>query len=261
NTTDPPVTITDSSMTDYDSVDEPSVCSIPLPPLEKLDGAEPVFGPKTIQSILKSKSTFKYEALKGVIINEPSSAPATGNKSASALKVNSAPAGKLKNVKDEDDPPLAICERTDHRTCDHVEHMSTINITQHLKGQVGSSSRSRTPRPSKHFFSPCTHYGFSDHLSDDCVNYSIYDICGSYDHDTYGHNRIISLRRGIKPRNPHHVMKSYETYGSIVHTITGHNDMEWFRRGEALQAKKAEALKTNKTKTSNANRSKTPTKR
>ncbi|GJX35869.1 hypothetical protein Tco_0247426 [Tanacetum coccineum] len=55
----------------------------PLPPLKKLTGAEPVSGPKTIKSILKSKSTFKAETLK-------------------------APAGKLKNVKIEDDPPLAI---------------------------------------------------------------------------------------------------------------------------------------------------------
>ncbi|GJR98705.1 retrovirus-related pol polyprotein from transposon TNT 1-94 [Tanacetum coccineum] len=80
----------------------------PLPPLEKLIDAEPVFGLKTIKSILKSKSTFKAETLKGIIINEPSSAPARGNKSSSASKTNSAPAGKLKNVKIKDDPPLAI---------------------------------------------------------------------------------------------------------------------------------------------------------
>ncbi|GJY12674.1 retrovirus-related pol polyprotein from transposon TNT 1-94 [Tanacetum coccineum] len=108
NTTDPSVAVTDSSSTDYDSVDESSVCSTPLPPLKKLDGAEPISGPKTIKSILRSKSTFKAETLKGVIINEPSSAPAKGNKSSSASKVNSAPAGKLKSVKIKDDPPLAI---------------------------------------------------------------------------------------------------------------------------------------------------------
>ncbi|GKD18954.1 hypothetical protein Tco_1208112 [Tanacetum coccineum] len=60
--------------TDYDSTDESSVCSTPLPPLEKLD------------------------------------APTKGNKSSSASKVNSSPAGKLKSVKIEDDPPLAICD-------------------------------------------------------------------------------------------------------------------------------------------------------
>ncbi|GJY05918.1 retrovirus-related pol polyprotein from transposon TNT 1-94 [Tanacetum coccineum] len=80
----------------------------PLLPLEKLTGVEHVFEPKTIKSILKSKSTFKVETLKGITINEPSSAPARGNKSSSVSKTNSAPAGKLKNVKIEDDPPLAI---------------------------------------------------------------------------------------------------------------------------------------------------------
>ncbi|GJS48073.1 hypothetical protein Tco_0598194 [Tanacetum coccineum] len=86
NTIDPLVAVTDSSGTDYDSTDESSVCSTPLPPLKKLDGAEPVSGPKTIRSILKSKSTFKDETLKGVIINEPFAAPAKGNKSSSASK-------------------------------------------------------------------------------------------------------------------------------------------------------------------------------
>nr|GEY48613.1 hypothetical protein [Tanacetum cinerariifolium] len=41
NTLDPSVAVTNSSVTDYDSADESSVCSIPLPPLKKLDGAEP----------------------------------------------------------------------------------------------------------------------------------------------------------------------------------------------------------------------------
>ncbi|GJS28288.1 hypothetical protein Tco_0488908 [Tanacetum coccineum] len=108
NTTEPPVAVTDSSTTNYDSADESSVCSTPLSPLKKLAGAEPVSGPKTIKSILKSNSTFKAEILKNVSSNEPSSAPAKGNKNSSALKVNSAPASKLKRVKIKEDPPLAI---------------------------------------------------------------------------------------------------------------------------------------------------------
>ncbi|GJW72406.1 retrovirus-related pol polyprotein from transposon TNT 1-94 [Tanacetum coccineum] len=108
NKTDPSVAVTKSLATNYDSTDESSICSTPLPPPKKLDGAEPVSGPKTIKSILKLKSTFKAETLKGIIINEPSSAPARGNKSSSTSKTNSASAGKLKNVKMEDDPPLAI---------------------------------------------------------------------------------------------------------------------------------------------------------
>ncbi|GKB34131.1 hypothetical protein Tco_0879073 [Tanacetum coccineum] len=120
----------------------------PLPPLEKLTGAEPVFEPKTIKSILKSKSTFKTKTLKGITINEPFSAPARGNKSSSASKTNSALAGK-----------------------------------------------------------------------------------------------IISLRSRIKPRNPQNIIKNYETCGSNVHTTSDHNDIEWFRKREALQAKKVESFK------------------
>ncbi|GJR10141.1 retrovirus-related pol polyprotein from transposon TNT 1-94 [Tanacetum coccineum] len=89
DTTNPSVDVTDSSATDYDSTDESSVCSTSLLPLKKLDGAEPISGPKTIKSILKSKFTFKDEALK--------------------------------------------CEKIDHRTCDHAEYISTMNMSQHLK--------------------------------------------------------------------------------------------------------------------------------
>nr|GEZ05460.1 hypothetical protein [Tanacetum cinerariifolium] len=69
NTINPPVVVTDSSTIDYDLADEVSVCSTPLPPLKKLDCVEPVSGPKTIKSILRSKSTFKVETFKCVIGN------------------------------------------------------------------------------------------------------------------------------------------------------------------------------------------------
>ncbi|GJV42530.1 hypothetical protein Tco_1420970 [Tanacetum coccineum] len=59
NTTNPSVVFFDSLDTDYDSADESSVCSTPLPPIKKLDGVEPISGPKTFKSILKSKSTIK----------------------------------------------------------------------------------------------------------------------------------------------------------------------------------------------------------
>nr|GEV84466.1 retrovirus-related Pol polyprotein from transposon TNT 1-94 [Tanacetum cinerariifolium] len=91
NTTDPSVAVTDSLATDYDSADESLVCSIPLPSLKKLDSDEPISRPKTIKSILRSRSTFKAKTLKSVIINEPSLALAKDNKSSSASKVKSAP--------------------------------------------------------------------------------------------------------------------------------------------------------------------------
>nr|GEW05735.1 hypothetical protein [Tanacetum cinerariifolium] len=91
NTTDHSVVVSNSSVTDYDSADESLVCSTTLPPLEKLTGAETVSGPKTIKIILKSKSTFKAETLKGITINKPSLALARRNKSSSASQTNSAP--------------------------------------------------------------------------------------------------------------------------------------------------------------------------
>ncbi|GKB15547.1 hypothetical protein Tco_0849470 [Tanacetum coccineum] len=106
--TNPLVAITDSSASEHDLANESSVCSTPFPPLEKIVGVEHVSEPMTIKSILKSKSTFKAETLKGVIIKESSSAPAKVNKDVSASKINSAPAGKLKNVKTEDDLSLSI---------------------------------------------------------------------------------------------------------------------------------------------------------
>ncbi|GJR11452.1 hypothetical protein Tco_0794104 [Tanacetum coccineum] len=184
NTTDPLVVVSDSSATNFDLADESSVCSTPLPPLEKLAGAKLVSGPKTIKSILKSNSTFKAKTLKSITLKEPSSAPAKDNK-----------------------------KRNDHRTCDHAEFMSSMKTTHHLIDQGESSSRSRPSRPAIPFPS--------------CIN------CG-----------FISLRRGIKPRNPQHVTKNYETCGSNVHTTTDHNDIEWFRKREALQAKKARVNKT-----------------
>nr|GEW37119.1 hypothetical protein [Tanacetum cinerariifolium] len=103
----PLVVVSDSSTTDYDLADESLVCSTPLLSIKKLDGVEPVSGPKTIKSVLKLKSTFKAKTLKGITINEPSSAPTRG-KSSLASKTNSATASKLKNKKIEDEPPLAI---------------------------------------------------------------------------------------------------------------------------------------------------------
>nr|GEW36743.1 hypothetical protein [Tanacetum cinerariifolium] len=106
NTNDPLAVVSDSPAPDDDSTNESSVCSTPFLPLKKLDGAELGSRPKTVKSILKSKSMFKAKTLKGITLNKPSSAPATGNKSSSTSKTNSTPAGKLENVNVEDDPLL-----------------------------------------------------------------------------------------------------------------------------------------------------------
>ncbi|GJS71088.1 hypothetical protein Tco_0703929 [Tanacetum coccineum] len=149
NTTDPSVVVSDSLATDYDSGNESSVYSTPLLSLKKLDSVEPIFGPKTIKLILKSKSTFKAETLKGITINEPSSAPARC-KSSSASKTNSALAGSSKCTSKQIQNSIQIskkkssysrnknaqqCKRTNHRTCDHAEFMSSMNANQHHTGQ------------------------------------------------------------------------------------------------------------------------------
>nr|GEZ38633.1 hypothetical protein [Tanacetum cinerariifolium] len=85
NTTNPSSVVSDSQASA--SADESSVCSTLLLPLKNLDGAEPSFGPKTVNSILKSKSIFKAESLKGITINEPFSAPARCNKSSLSFLV------------------------------------------------------------------------------------------------------------------------------------------------------------------------------
>ncbi|GJR92470.1 retrovirus-related pol polyprotein from transposon TNT 1-94 [Tanacetum coccineum] len=133
-------------------------------------------------------------------------------------------------------------------------------MSQHLKSLGRSLSRSKILRPSKRFFPPCIHCGCTDHLSNECLYYPICGLCGSYNHDTNGHNRIISLEREINPRNPPHTFKRCEACGSSTHTTTDRYDIEWFKRGKAFQAKKAKALKSTRVESSNANRSKTPTK-
>ncbi|GKA79835.1 hypothetical protein Tco_0786431 [Tanacetum coccineum] len=105
-----------------------------LPSLKKLASAEPVFEPKTIKSILKINSTFKAEALKGVTINEPSSTPAKGNKSASASKVNLAPTGgfffKILNPKDHSMTRLLYAYTIGSF---FLEEESSQKNTQHVK--------------------------------------------------------------------------------------------------------------------------------
>nr|GEW75179.1 reverse transcriptase [Tanacetum cinerariifolium] len=111
NSTDPPIAIIYSLETEYDSADESSVYSTSFPPLEKPGDARPVSGPKTVKTALKSISTFKIEALKGIIPKEPSPAPAQENKKASALKSNSTPAENSKNMKTTDYLHLATVLR------------------------------------------------------------------------------------------------------------------------------------------------------
>ncbi|GJS70387.1 reverse transcriptase domain-containing protein [Tanacetum coccineum] len=260
NTTNPSIVFSNSSATDYDSIDESSVCSTPVLPLKKLDGVEPVFEPKTIKSILKSKSTFKAKTLKGITINEPSSAPARG-KCSSASKTNSALAGKLKIVKMEDDPPLAIIMKELNELKLQISKKKSSYSRNKNAQQIPPNALQN--RYKTQFKMNCELCGQNNHLSKNCYEVLFCKKCKRTNHRTCDHAEfmIISLRRGINPRNPQHVTKNCETCGKNVHTTSDHNDIEWFRKRETLQAKNAESFKASKSESSSDLRSKTPTKR
>ncbi|GJT94556.1 hypothetical protein Tco_1090074 [Tanacetum coccineum] len=144
--------------TNYDSDDESSIYSTPLPSLKKLEGVEHVSGSKTVKSALKSRSTFKAEALKGVIINEPSSAHAKGNKSTSALK-NSASAVVLETEvssdqngqADQNDQPAQADEILND---DQFEHSNDTNDEQN----INNLSSTEEIQISEHILSKCRGY-------------------------------------------------------------------------------------------------------
>ncbi|GJW03481.1 retrovirus-related pol polyprotein from transposon TNT 1-94 [Tanacetum coccineum] len=80
-------------------------------------------------------------------------------------------------------------------------------------------------------------------LPGDCRNYPECEICGSYDHFTSGHNRVIQIRGGVLAESSQSsessIGVSCTTCGSSVHSTADHNDFEHFKRGEKLQATKA----------------------
>ncbi|GKE59953.1 hypothetical protein Tco_1510320, partial [Tanacetum coccineum] len=92
-------------------------------------------------------------------------------------------------------------------------------------------------------FPLCTYYGFNDHRPDDCRNYPECEICGSYDHFTLGHNRVIQIRGGVlaesSQSNDSSIGVKCDTCGSTVHSTTNHNEFDHFKRCEKIQAAKA----------------------
>ncbi|GKF55939.1 hypothetical protein Tco_0166279 [Tanacetum coccineum] len=92
-------------------------------------------------------------------------------------------------------------------------------------------------------FPLCTYCGFNDHRSDDCRNYLECEICGSYDHFTSGHNRVIHIRGRVLAESSQSSESSIgvkcDTCGITVHSSIDHNEFDHFRRGEKIQARNA----------------------
>ncbi|GJX42283.1 hypothetical protein Tco_0257273 [Tanacetum coccineum] len=124
-----------------DRSNESSVCSTPLPLLKKLDGAEPISRPKTIKLIMSFKS-------------------------------HSASAGKLKSVKIEDDPPLAIV----------MKELNNLKL-QFSKNQ-SSYSKSNQPHQKKRS------------IQEILNTFKRCEVCGSLNHTTIDHYDIKWFKRG-----------------------------------------------------------------
>nr|GEW24058.1 RNA-directed DNA polymerase, eukaryota, reverse transcriptase zinc-binding domain protein [Tanacetum cinerariifolium] len=72
---------------------------------------------------------------------------------------------------------------------------------------------------------------------DDCRNYPECEICGSYDHSTLGHNRVIHIKGGVlaesSQSNESTIRVKYNTYENTVHSTSEHNKFDHFKREES----------------------------
>ncbi|GKC25976.1 retrovirus-related pol polyprotein from transposon TNT 1-94 [Tanacetum coccineum] len=137
-----------------------------------------------------------------------------------------------------------ICKREDHRTLNHEMYIASLKTSEKYKAQpyqYASSSKQILKAKAKPF-PPCTHYGFNDHIHDDCRNYPERGICGSYDHSTSGHNRVIKIRVGVlaesSQSNESSIGVKCNTCGSTIHSTTYHNEFDHFKKGEKIQTAK-----------------------
>ncbi|GJX24218.1 retrovirus-related pol polyprotein from transposon TNT 1-94 [Tanacetum coccineum] len=113
-----------------------------------------------------------------------------------------------------------------------IEQESKINeltkIVQMLIDKKQTLKAKAKPFPS------CTHYGFNNQRPDDCRNYPECGICGSYDHFTSGHNRVIHIGGGVLAESSQSSESSIgvkcNTCGSTVHSTTDHNEFVHFKR-------------------------------
>nr|GFA65197.1 hypothetical protein [Tanacetum cinerariifolium] len=170
------------------------VCSTLLPLLDKLTGAKPVPGPKTIKSNLKSSPTFKAETLKGITLKEPSLAPAKYSKKGSLVsKTSLDPASKLKNVKVDDDPPLAIIMKELNELKLQLSKKKLSHFKNHQPQQVPHNSLQN--RYKSQFKISCKLYGENNHLFENCFQVLIGKKCKRIDHKTCDHAELRSSLR------------------------------------------------------------------
>nr|GEV45009.1 hypothetical protein [Tanacetum cinerariifolium] len=116
--------------------------------------------------------------------------------------------------------------------------VDSSRMSQDSKPKYASSSKQISKAKAKPF-PPCTHYGFNDHRLDDYRNYPECKICGSYDHSTSRHNRVIHIKGGVlsesSQSNESLVGVKCNTCGSTVNSTSDHNEFNHFKRGQTNQ--------------------------
>ncbi|GJZ89129.1 hypothetical protein Tco_0660911 [Tanacetum coccineum] len=125
-----------------------------------------------------------------------------------------------------------ICKRDDHRTLNHEMYIASLKRSENYKAQPYqyASYSKQILRAKAKPFPPCTHYGFNDHMPDDCRNYPEFEICGSYDHSTSGYNCVIQIRGGVlaesSQSNESSIGVKCNTYGITVYFTFDHNEFD-----------------------------------
>nr|GEV44869.1 uncharacterized mitochondrial protein AtMg00810-like [Tanacetum cinerariifolium] len=131
-----------------------------------------------------------------------------------------------------------ICKKEDHGTSDHEMNIASPKRHENYKAQpyqYASPSDQILKAKAKPFPSS-THCGFNGHRPDDYRNYPEVKICGSYDHFTSGHNRVIYIKGGVLAESSQSsdslIGVKYNTCRSTLHSTTDHNEFDHFKREE-----------------------------
>nr|GEV44191.1 retrovirus-related Pol polyprotein from transposon TNT 1-94 [Tanacetum cinerariifolium] len=129
-----------------------------------------------------------------------------------------------------------ICKKEDHRTSDHEMYTASLKRSENYKAQpfqYASPSMQILKAKAKPF-PPCTQCGFNDHRPNDYRNYPKYEIYGSYDQFTLGHNCVIHIRGEILAESSQYSKSLIDVKcnicGSTIHSTTDHNEFNHFKR-------------------------------
>nr|GEW05049.1 hypothetical protein [Tanacetum cinerariifolium] len=185
---------------------------------------------KLVQMIIDEKVNPKQMTQESSKIQKTES-----SKSVASSRMNQDSKHKVQNTGSSRILYCMICKREDHRTSDHEMYITSLKRSENYKAQPYqyASSSKQILKAKANPFPPCTHYGFKDHRPDDYRNYLECEICGSYDHFTSGHNRVIHIRGGVlsesSQSNESLIGVKCNTCERTVHSTSDHNEFDHFK--------------------------------